>query len=111
MNEHFKEQIERLSPAQQDELARLAAKRVSRRLALLRQTRSCRAWQYLLPLLMVGAAVAFVSFPSIRSWVLLATVLVLSGLVLAINLRLDAITELLERDLERAAADEEAQRR
>ena len=103
MNAHFKEQVERLSPAQQDELARLAAKRVSRRLALLRQTRSSRSRWYIVAISGAGAVAAFGAFPSARIWILFVSVLALFGEILAVGVRIDAITELLERDLRRAA--------
>jgi len=108
MSTSTKEQIQALSPAQQEAFGHLEAESIRRRQALLRQTRASRiAYRIILTLGCPAAGVAFVVWPSGRSWVLLLGLLVLVALITALNQRLDALTELLEGDLKRAANGEE----
>ena len=87
----------------------MEAEVIRSRQALLRQTCPCRGGYHLVLTLVVGLSVTFAALPSSRPWVLLVGVLAVGGLIAGLNQRLDALAELLERDLKRAANDEENQ--
>ena len=102
------EEIDKLTPKQQEALADFEALRARQRLALLGQAQRYHGY-YLVPaLLFIGVFVALFSNANEKQFIA-CCLIALSGLIqfhaIGLNQRMDALMKLLDRDLKRIIED------
>jgi hypothetical protein len=104
MNPLTKEQLEKLTPQQQELLAGVEAQRLRKREALLRQTRLYRGF-YAIPAFFVLAAFVIMVRDTTKTMLLPFCIIALGGLIhfhaAGVNRRIDALVELLDADLKK----------
>jgi hypothetical protein len=102
MNKHAREQLEKLTPEQQELIAGVEAKLLLKRERLLRQTRLYRGF-YVLPTFLLLAVFAYLAFDSTGTMLLPFSIFALGFLIqfnaAGVNRRVDALIELLDAEL------------